>query len=72
MKRIAFSLVVAIFGAACGRGAVSSSGLELLPLEGKVEILQGGGWTVVSERTELSRGDQVRSGPDGKARIHLP
>ena len=72
MKRIAFSLVVALFGAACGRGPVSSSGLELLPLEGKVEVLHGGHWNVVSERTVLSRGDQVRSGADGKARIHLP
>lgn len=72
MKRIAFSLVVAMFGAACGREAVSSRAFELLPLEGSVQILRGTTWSPVSERTALSSGDQVRSGPDGKARIHLP
>jgi hypothetical protein len=72
VKRIAFVLVVAMFGAGCGRGPVSSRSFELLPLEGKVEIFHGDTWSTVSERTSLSSGDQVRSGPDGKARIHLP
>lgn len=72
MKRIAFLLVVGLFAGACGRAPVSSSGFELLPLEGTVEILKGGQWQPITERTTLSRGDQVRAGLDGKARIHLP
>jgi hypothetical protein len=72
VKRVAFSLVMAVLVGACGRGPVSSFGFEVLPLEGTVEILQGGQWKSVSERTVLSRGDQVHAGADGKARIHLP
>lgn len=72
MKRIAVSVALALVVGACGRGPSASSGFEVLPLEGTVEILQEGVWKPVSERTVLSRGDQVLTGSDGKARIHLP
>ena len=63
---------MALLVGACGQAPESSRGFELLPLEGTVQVFQGGQWKLVSERTVLSRGDQVRAGPDGKARIHLP
>ncbi|HZA27199.1 MAG TPA: hypothetical protein VE915_06070, partial [Actinomycetota bacterium] len=69
---MAISVAVALLVGACGQGPVSLSEFELLPLEGTVEVLQGGEWKPVSEKTGVSRGDQVRAGPDGKARIHLP
>jgi hypothetical protein len=72
VKRVAVSLTVALFASACGRGPVASFGFEVLPLEGRVEILQNGQWKSVSERTDVSRGDQVRAGADGKARIYFP
>lgn len=72
MKRAAISIATALLVGACGQAPVSSRGFELLPLEGTVEVFQGGQWKLISERTVLSRGDQVRAGPDGKARIHLP
>lgn len=72
MKRIAVLMALVLLVGACGRGPSASSGFEVLPLEGTVEILQEGAWKPVSERTALVRGDQVRAGPDGKARIHLP
>lgn len=72
MKRIAVSVALALLVGACARGPSASADFEVLPLEGTVQILEEGTWKPVSERTALSRGDQVRAGPDGKARIHLP
>lgn len=72
MRRVTVSVGLVLMMGACGQPPSTSSGFEVLPLEGSVEIFQDGVWKAVSERTPASRGHEVRAGSDGKARIYLP
>lgn len=66
--------VAAVIGLLAG-GCASVSGPDpvgtLTPLGGRVEILSGTEWELVTEQTELAPGDQVRSGADGAATLQV-
>lgn len=72
MKRlITAATVIALLAGGCSSGARSDPVGTLTPLGGRIEILAGPDWTLVTEQTELSPGDQVRSDAAGSARLQV-
>ncbi|HEX2029817.1 MAG TPA: hypothetical protein VHL78_00240 [Actinomycetota bacterium] len=75
MKRVTMALVaLATVVAACAR---SPSGApddvaRLVPLGGTVEVVRGTDALVATEAVTLSKGDVVRTGEEGAARLELP
>jgi hypothetical protein len=74
MRKIPLAIgVAALLAGACARtGPQDVSQPRLDPLEGPVEIVQGGEARLVTEPVDLEPGDLVRTGSGGRALLRFP
>ena len=63
---------VGLLASACARSAPSGLPGRVVPLDGKIQMLEEGKWEPVSETLDLERGARIRAGQGGRARIDLP